>query len=126
MISWQFDSERNLLIADYTGEVTLDQIKRYTEELVAASYLPRDLRALERATEGVTNMGPDDLAQVIDYWTNWVYEFSSIRGAMVQDKPRETELVLTYIRSLPFAHFQYRVFPTEAQALAWLLSKEEG
>jgi hypothetical protein len=123
MIYSKFNDELQILEVFYEGEITLNDLAEYGNNVCLDTSLPRNLRILTDATKASYNkLDPGQIPAVIELTKENIKPFQRVKAAFIQSKPIET--ALSHLLELEFDSDKYHhsVFSTRKAALDWLLT----
>lgn len=120
MITVEFDTQKQLLHINYSGEINLTEIIDNITHIFMDLQLPSKLHILEDGTQAFYNLPQDANEQILKEMSKHVDKFGCVFVAFVQNKPLETAVNLEYEHDVLFPNFHYKVFSSRDNALKWL------
>ena len=120
MINFEYSDIDNMVYANYSGSIEVQDVKDYIDEFLSDDSLPRELYVLEDATNAHYNFGPRANAEIMQKLEYYAERFTFIKVAFVQNKPKETAINVHYGYQMKLKNVTYEVFTYRKSALKWL------
>ena len=124
MIQLNFNKSFGILEVTYIGEISIDDLIDYGEQLANNFSLPRKLLTLTDARNATYTFQPSETARMIKELENHLTLYEYMKAAFIQEKPRETALSVIIEKKVSVSNYYHRIFYTRETAIDWLLSRE--
>ena len=121
MISYSFNESLQILEVTYEGDICLDDLIDYGNQICSNEELPRNLKILADATKANYKVTPEDISIVAEYTEKQIEPYESVRAAFIQSKPVETALSHLVEHEINSKKYRHAVFSTRKAALNWLM-----
>lgn len=122
MITNTFDPELQILVSEWTGEVSLDQIVDYIRATKMNKEYPRRLRILTLAQGSALNLTPDDLRVIVEENNQSLQQYEVIIDAFIANEAQVAALSILYEKFSRMENYRFKVFSGNEAAREWLLS----
>lgn len=120
--SYSFDEEARVLNLRTEGIMKVDDIISHYVHITKDQSLPKKLKVLIDSRETKMDLKFEDIALTNDAVIKALEKFSSLKEAIIVDKPYETAIATMYERFyLKMESYHFRVFSTEHAARNWLM-----
>lgn len=120
MIEYKFNTESNILEANYIGEVTCDEVINYIQTTKKNHQLPRVLKIISDTRNGLFNFSISDLDAIVDTNNQSLENYDVIIDAIIVDNPKNTVLTVLYKKLANTKKYKFEIFATKDAALNWL------
>ena len=123
MIQWNYDRERSLILAKYTGAITFDEISTYIDSLGKIEKLPARLYILSDFTEADSKQlyKTKKASKVMHEIKSRMPKYELVKEAILQNSPLVVALSFLYTKFFAGTpNYRIRVFSTRAAAMEWL------
>lgn len=122
MITFKYDQEQGILEVKYSGQITIEELNNYGEQIYKDKSLPRRLKILTDVSDGYYNINPSEFPELNKNLEIHLSVYEHIKAAFVHSKPRETAYALIISQENSIANYERKVFSTMSAARRWLLS----
>jgi hypothetical protein len=120
--SYSFDEEARVLNLRTEGIMKVDDIISHYVHITKDQSLPKKLKVLIDSRDTKMDLRFEDIALTNDAVIKALEKFSSLKEAIIVDKPYETAVATMYERFyLKMESYHFRVFSTEHAARNWLM-----
>ena len=121
MIRFKYNQELEMLEVTYSGNITLQELIGFGEQVYSDSSLPRNLKILTDVTNANYEISPDEFSELKRNLERHISAFDSVKAAYVHSKPKETaySYIISQENSIP--NYKRGVFSTIPAARNWLL-----
>lgn len=121
MITFEYNSKPGILEVIYSGEINLEELNNYGEQLYKDKSLPRRLKILTDVSNGCYIISPSEFPELKRNLEIHLSAYEHIKAAFVHSKPKETaySLIISQENSIP--NYERKVFSTMSAARRWLL-----
>lgn len=120
MIEYKFNTESNILEANYIGEVTCDEVINYIQTTKNNHQLPRVLKIISDTRNGLFNFSISDLDTIVDANNQSLENYDTIIDAIIVDNPKNTVLTVLFKQLANTKKYKFEIFATRDAALNWL------
>jgi len=120
MIEYKFNTESNILEANYIGEVTCDEVINYIHTTKNNHQLPRVLKIISDTRNGFFNFSISDLDAIVDANNQSLENYDTIIDAIIVDNPKNTVLTVLFKQLANTKKYKFEIFATRDAALNWL------
>lgn len=120
MIEYKFNTESNILEANYIGEVTCDEVINYIQTTKNNHQLPRVLKIISDTRNGLFNFSISDLDTIVDANNQSLENYDTIIDAIIVDNPKNTVLTVLFKQLANTKKYKFEIFATKDAALNWL------
>ena len=121
MISYEFNTELDILEVWYKGDISLVDVLEYGEMIRKDYSLPRDLKILTDATGANYTLSREEISELHTVMKEQIKPYDRVKTAVIQNKPRETALSMLVDIEGPISCYQHQVFSSRKAAIKWLL-----
>lgn len=120
MIEYKFNTESNILEANYIGEVNCDEVINYIQTTKNNHQLPRVLKIISDTRNGLFNFSISDLDTIVDANNQSLENYDTIIDAIIVDNPKNTVLTVLFKQLANTKKYKFEIFATKDAALNWL------
>lgn len=124
MVSLKFDSGKNILYVEFTGEIRLQDISEYLRDLGKMKDLPDCLDIIHDLTKADYRLRPEQISEVFRLIATQLTKHSRIRVASIHENPHSTAISTIIRERNAFKNVEYRVYSTFEAGENWLGIKE--
>jgi hypothetical protein len=122
MINCNFDSTEGLLLVEFTGEITVEELTTYIISVRENKELPQKLKILSDASNGkfAKRIGRKELLNFLEENRITLAKKEAIYDAFVLSSTFEMALGMLYKEFNRIKNYKFNVFSTKEAALEWL------
>ena len=113
-------SETGIFHVTFSGNVSVEDIKKYLQEFEKLSNLPQNLLALYDLRGANLKLTHNDLIFLSELTSKVTASYKTVRTAFLVDKPDQTTYSIIFTEQLVLEKTARKVFSTESAALNWL------
>ena len=124
MIRYHFNKGKNVLETFYEGDIELNDINKFADELANNNDLPRQLKIISDARNANYIFSKDDIPEVIEMIKDMSTNYETIKVAFLQSKPLETAFSSIFANRQNIPNYFQKIFSTPEAAWVWLLSED--
>lgn len=121
MIRFKYNQELEMLEVTYSGQITLQELIDFGEQVYKDSSLPRNLKILTDVTKANYEISPDELSELKRNLEKHISTFDSVKAAYVHSKPKETAYAYIISEENTIPNYERNVFSSVQAARSWLL-----
>ena len=121
MISSQFNTELQILEVYYEGNIKLNDLIDFWNEVHNNKSQPRNLHLLIDATRAQYELDADEFSELVKAMAQHVSAYELIKAAFIQSKPKETAYSMLLDQRVTVPNYHHAIFYTREAALEWLL-----
>ncbi len=119
-MGFHFNSDSDILIYKCVDIIDKEHIMDLYKHIAEESSYPRNLRTLIDAADCIFKFEIKDLPELFQGLEKAFEKYSSLREAIVVDKPYETVLATLFAEGFKDPNYKFKVFSTKYAALGWL------
>ena len=121
MITFKHNREQGILEVKYSGQINMEELINYGEQIFENKSLPRRLKILTDVSDGYYNINPSEFPELKEKLEIHLSVYEHIKAAFVHSKPRETAYALIISEENSIPNYERRVFSTMSAARRWLM-----
>ncbi len=122
MINCNFDSNEGILIVEFIGEITVEELNNYIISVRENKELPQTLKILSDASKGkfAKRVGRKELLSFLEENRITSKQKETMYDAFVLSRALEMALGMLYRDFNQIENYRFNVFSTKEAALKWL------
>ena len=121
MIKHQFNEKLQILEVTYLGELSAEEILKFSTYVSTNIELPRKLKILTDATNATYNFNHDTVEKLMSNLKRNLENYQLIMDAFIHSKPKETAFSQLFEIERAYTNYVHKVFATKEAALNWLM-----
>lgn len=120
MVEHKFNIKTNTLEANYTGNVTANEIIDYISATKNNTQYPRSLKILSDTRNAKFDFTIEELDLIVAENYKSLENYNEIIDAIIVDDPKTTVLTVLYKQFFETNKYKFEIFATKHAALNWL------
>ncbi|MDZ7797443.1 MAG: hypothetical protein U5N56_10550 [Candidatus Marinimicrobia bacterium] len=120
MVRYSYDPGKNMIMADFTGNILIHDIIDFMREINSDKTLPAVLNIFIDARKARFTIEPAEIPRLAAMNYKMDRVFQQVNNAILTDNPNETALALLYEYASRSNHYHVKLFSLYENALSWL------